>query len=208
MKSSFSIKIVIWVCNITLILLAVSFLVGSYYFTKMPSLLSIDYDLAGVESTSFQVSQSFLGDNYLYERVVDREKGIDEENYYFASNRNIYRVSFSDSLAMQADKINHELSSSESKYFGIVQKSNTVSESVGDVLVRYAAPAISVEKDAFISYARSNVISLLLAILYGSIFIWYLRKFIFSLREPGFFYYKKCILSKDYLMAGYLPHHF
>ncbi len=187
MKTSISIKIVIWACNIALFLLVISFFAGTYFFAKLPSIVTTDVDLSGVERSSYRASQSFLGDSYQYERVIDREKGIDEENYYFSSNRNLYRVSFSDSLAMQADKVNRELSSTESRYFGLLQKSTTVTESTDDMLVRYAAPAVPVSKESFISYARAHAISLLLVILYGAVFLWYLRKFIAGLRVPGFF---------------------
>jgi len=187
MKSSFSVKIVVWSCNLTLVILAASFLLGLYYYAKMPSFIAPDIDLEGVVKSSYRVSQNFLGDNYLYERVIDQENGIDEENYYFASSRNLYSVSLSDSLTMYANEIDREQSTYESKYFGLFQRWGIVTEPVGEVPVRYAAPAVSVEKEAFVFYARSNTLSLLIVILYGMVFLWFLRKFISGLRVPGFF---------------------
>ncbi|MCC5913401.1 MAG: DUF2975 domain-containing protein [Balneolaceae bacterium] len=187
MKSPFSIKIVVWACNITLVILALSFLFGLFYFAKLPSLIAPNIDLEGVAKTSYRVSQSFLGDNYKYERVIDVEDGVDEENYYFTSLDNVYRVSFSDSLTLKASKVNQELSSSESSYFGLIQGRTIVAESTNGVPVRYAVPAVSLEKEVFVSYARTNSLSMLLVILYGIVFIWYLRKFIAGLLTPGFF---------------------
>jgi len=187
MKSSISVKIVVWSCNIVLVILALSFLFGVYYYAKLPVLIAPDIDLEGVTNLNYRVSQSFLGDNYTFERVVDKVKGIDEENYYFTSADNIYRVSFSDSLALKASKINRELSSSESSYFGLIKNQTIVTESTDDVPIRYAVPALSLEKEVFVSYARSNVLSLIFVILYGMVFIWYLRKFIAGLLTPGFF---------------------
>jgi len=187
MKSSASVKIVVWSCNLVLVVLALSFLFGVYYSTKLPSLIAPKIDFEGVTKINYRVSQSFLGDNYTFERVIDRVSGVDEENYYYTSANNVYMVSFSDSLALKASKINRELSSSESKYFGLIQKSTKVTESTDDVLIRYAVPAVSLEKEVFIYYARINALSLLFVILYGMVFIWYLRKFIASLLTPEFF---------------------
>lgn len=187
MKSSFSIKIVVWSCNFVLIILALSFLFGLYYYAKLPSLIAPNLDLEGVTNANYRVSQSFLGDNYVFERVIDQVNDIDEENYYFTSVDNVYRVSFSNSLALKASKINRELSSSESRYFGLIKNQTIVTESTDDVPIRYAVPALSLEKEVFVSYARSNALSLLFVILYGMVFIWYLRKFIAGLLTPGFF---------------------
>lgn len=196
MKSSISIKIVIWGCNIALVILALSFLLGLFYYAKFPSLIAPNIDLEGVIKSSYQVSQNLMGDNYVYERVIDQENGIDEENYYFASAKNVYRVSFSDSLALSANKINQDLSSSESKYFGLIQKKTIVTEPAGDVPVRFAAPAVSLDKEKFASYARSNVLRILFVILYGMGFLWFLRKFITGLRNPGFFTRKNAYYLK------------
>lgn len=187
MKSPISVKILVWSCNLTLVILALSFIIGLFYYAKMPSFIAPNIDLEGITKSSYRASQNFLGDNYLYERVIDQENGIDEENYYFASKRNLYFVSFSDSLTLSANKIDRELSTYESRYFGLFQTKGIVTVPAGEVPVRYAGPAVSVEKDAFIFYARSNVLSLLFLILYVTVFLWFLRKFISGLRTPGFF---------------------
>lgn len=186
MKPSISVKIVVWSCNFALVILALSFLFGLYYYSKS-SLIAPDIDLEGVTKSSYRVSQNLLGDNYIFERVIDQENGVDEENYYFASVNNVYRVPFSDSLGLSANKINRELSSSDSRYFGLFQIKSIVTEPAGELPVRYAAPAVSLDKEEFASYARSNVLRLLFVILYGMVFLWFLRKFIAGLRIPGFF---------------------
>lgn len=196
MKSSYSLKIVIWSCNLVLAISAFSFLFGVYYCVKLPSMIAPNLDLEGVTSMSYRVSQSFLGDNYIYERIVDRVNDVDEENYYFTSADNIYRVSFSDSLALSASKINWERSSVESKYFGLIQNSMIVTESTADVPVRYAVPAVSLEKEVFVNYARVNALSLLFIIMYGMVFVWYLRKFIVGLLSPDFFTRKNVFYLK------------
>ncbi|MGM0745773.1 DUF2975 domain-containing protein [Rhodohalobacter sp.] len=187
MKSSFTVKIVVWSCNLVLIILALSFLFGVYYTIKLPSLIAPNIDLEGVTNMNYRVSQSFLGDNYIFERIIDRVNNIDEENFYFTSTDNVYRVSFSDSLTMKASKINRDLSSSESRYFGLIQNSTIVTESTDDFPIRYAVPAVSLEKAVFVNYVRSNALSLLFVLLYGMVFIWYLRKFITGLLTPDFF---------------------
>ena len=70
---------------------------------------------------------------------------------------------------------------------GLFQKRVNVTKPTGKIPVRYAGPAVSVEKEAFVFYARSNALSLLIVILYGMVFLWFLRKFISGLRVPGFF---------------------
>jgi len=187
MKSSISVKIVVWTCNLTLFVLALSFLIGLYYYAKLPSMIAPNIDSEGIVKSSYSVSQNILGDNYLFERVIDQENGVDEENFYFASRKHIYEISSADSLVLSANKINRELSSSESSFFGFKKKTVTVTKPAGEVPVRYAAPAISLDKEEFISYARLNVLNLLFAILYGMVFLWYLRKFVTGLRIPDFF---------------------
>ena len=196
MKPSISVKIVVWSCNITLFILALLFLFGVYYYAKLPSLIAPDIDLEGVKKSSYRVSQNVLGDNYVFERVIDQENGIDEENYYFASTHNVYRVPFSDSLGLSANKINQNLSSSDNRYFGLFQIKRIVTEPFGEVPVRYAAPAVSLEKETFASYARSNVLRLLFMILYAMVFLWFLRKFITSLRTQGFFTHNNALCLK------------
>jgi len=196
MKSPISVKILVWSCNLTLVILALIFLLGLYYYTKMPSLIAPGIDSEGIDKSNYRVSQNFFGDNYLYERVIDKENGIDEENYYFASLRNLYNVSLSDSLAIYANKIDREQSTTESKYFGLFQRRAIVTEPVGEVPVRYAGPAVSVEKEAFIFYARSGIVSKLFLVLYVTVFLWFLRKFIAGLRTPGFFTRKNAYYLK------------
>jgi len=183
MKSSFSVKIVVWICNLTLFLLALLLLFGMYYYAKIPSFIAPDIE--GV--STYRMSQTLLGDSYLYERVTDNESGTDVENYYFASRRHIYKISDADTLALSAQKINRDLSSTERTFLGFKQKTITVTEPAGDFPVRYAAPAISLDKEEFISYARANVVHTLFVILYGMAFLWFLRKFIAGLRVPDFF---------------------
>lgn len=192
MNSSNTVKIVIWACNIILALLVLSFLFGTFYFMKFPALLAPQ--LEGV--SSYRTSQTFLGDHYLFERVVDRENGTVSENYYFSSKRQLYQISTADSLTLSAKKIDRDLSSSESSFLGFITKSITVTEPAGDVPVRYAAPVISLERDQFISYARANVVHFLFFILYGAVFIWFLRKFLSGLRESGFFTHSNALYLK------------
>ena len=188
MKSPISAKILIWSCNLILIILALAFLLGLYYYAKMPSFIAPDFNLEGVTKlSSYRSTQSFLGDKYIYERVIDKENGIDEENYYFASKRNLYSLSPSDSLTLTANEIDRERSTSESRYFGFYQRIGIVTEPVGEVPVLFAGPAVSVEKGVFVFYARSNTLSIFFVILYGMIFMWYLRKFVAGLLTPKFF---------------------
>ena len=196
MKPSLSIKIVVWCCNFALVMLALSFLFGLYFYAKIPSFIAPDIDRAGVIKSSYRVSQFFLGDNYMFEWVVDQENGIEEENYYFASKRNLYAVSLSDSLTLSAGKIDRERSSYESRYFGLYQRRGIVTDPIGEIPVRYAGPAVSLEKDVFFSYARSNALSLLFMVLYGTVFIWYLRNFVAGLLTPGFFTHKNAYYLK------------
>ncbi|MDZ7683635.1 MAG: DUF2975 domain-containing protein [Fodinibius sp.] len=53
--------------------------------------------------------------------------------------------------------------------------------------VRFVAPAISLQKEEYISMARSNVLFFILTLIYVFVFFWFLRKFIASLRTPAFF---------------------
>ena len=117
---------------------------------------------------------------------MTEEKGIDTENYYFASSRNLYEIPISDSVQVEVNKINQELSSSEFNLTGFQTKSLTVSESAGDLPVRLAAPAIPLSREKYKSLAQTNVLSFILLESIHSI-VWFLRKFVSGLRKPDFF---------------------
>lgn len=209
MKSPLKISILVWICNILLVLMTVLIIAGTIYYFKMPGIIN---SISQFESALNQVpqangthsitrganrfTQNFLADNFTMERTIDREAGIDDVKYYFASVKNLYLISFSDSLNLGANKINRELSSNESSLLGFKQKSITVTQPAGNVPVRFAAPAISLEKDNFITHARSNVLYMLLSLLFGIVFFWFLRKFVAGLRDPFFFTHKNAFYLK------------
>lgn len=203
MKSPFKISILVWICNILLALMTALIIAGTIYYFKMPGIIN---SISEFESALNQVprangtqsitrganrfTQNFLGDNFTMERTIDQETGTDDVKYYFASEKNLYLISFSDSLNLRANKINRELSSHESSFLGLKKKSITVTQPAGTVPVRFAAPAISLDKDDFVTHARSNVLYMLLSLLFGIVFFWFLRKFVAGLRDPLFFTHK------------------
>ncbi|TVR36354.1 MAG: DUF2975 domain-containing protein [Balneolaceae bacterium] len=202
MKSPLTVSVLVWICNILLAFLVTSFTFGIVYYIKFPGLSNIDRDLEGVSKSSFRFSQSFLSDNFIFERNIDKEKGIDEEKYYFASTRDLYEVSFSDSLYLYANKITRYPADSfsmpeslnggtvrggEITFFGINKKNVILSEPAGTAQVRFAAPAISLDREEYLQLARSNVLFMMLVLFYLTAFFWYLRKFVAGLRKPVFF---------------------
>jgi len=202
MKSPLTVSVLVWTCNILLAVLVVIITLGIFYYTKIPGLISIDRELEGVNKASFRVSQSFLSDNFIFERNIDIEKGIDEEKYYFASTRDMYEVSFADSLFLHANRLSRYPSKSfsisdslerfsirydKSALFGPNKKRVVLSEPAGTVHVRFAAPAISLDREEYLKLAQSNVLFKILTLVYLMAFFWYLRKFVTGLRKPVFF---------------------
>ena len=180
-------SILVWACNLTLAMLAIVIAGSCYYYTLVPGLVGLDTNFEGATKFTARISQNFLSDHFLFERVIDREKEIDTENYYFASSRNLYEIPISDSVQVEVNKINQELSSSEFNLTGFQTKSLTVSESAGELPVRLAAPAIPLSREKYNSLAQTNVLSFILLGVYTFGFVWFLRKFVSGLREPDFF---------------------
>lgn len=199
MKSPIKVSILVWTCNILLILMGISLVAGSFYYFKLPGIIDRIPELETNGSSgisSFTFSQNFMGDSFIMKRIINRPEGIDEEGYYFASVNNVYTVSIDDSLEITADRINTELSSDEASFLGFKRETITVKEAAGTVPVRYVSPAISLDREEFIAYAKSNVLYLLLSLLFGMIFTWFLRKFISGLRDKDFFTRKNSLHLK------------
>ncbi|HKL16580.1 MAG TPA: DUF2975 domain-containing protein [Balneolaceae bacterium] len=180
-------SILVWACNLTLVILAIIIVASGYYYTLVPGLVGLDTNFEGATKYSTRISQNFLSDYYNFERVIDTEKGIDTEGYYFASLRNLYKVPISDSVMVDVSKINSELSSSEINLMGLQVKNLTVSKSAGKLPVRLIAPAIPLSRNEYKSMAQLNVVSFILLGVYTFAFVWFLRKFVSGLRKPDFF---------------------
>jgi hypothetical protein len=212
MKLPNKFSILVWACNFALVVLTATIIACGYYYTVVPGLVDLDKTFEGATKYSSRWSQNFLSDHFIFEQIFDKEKGIDTESYYFASERDLYQIPISDSLLVEVNKINEELSSSENNFAGIVTKKITVTESAGTLPVRLVAPAIPLERDQYISLARSNVLFFAIAAIYASIFVWFLRRFVSGLREPNFFNQKNSrtlyitaslVLIAPFLMWGW-----
>ncbi|MDZ7758416.1 DUF2975 domain-containing protein [Rhodohalobacter sp.] len=201
-------SILVWTCNLTLVVLSAIIIASGYYYSVVPGLVGLDNTFEGATKYSSRWSQNFLSDHFLFEQIVDKEKDIDTENYYFASTWNLYQIPITDSVRVEVNKIDEELSSSESNFAGIVTKKVTVSEPAGTLPVRLAAPAIPLEREQYISLARSNILFFALTAIYTLIFVWFLRRFVSGLRKPDFFNRKNSrtlyITASLVLMAPFL----
>lgn len=180
-------SILVWACNIILAGLIVGLIAGIYYYSVLPGIIDADIDSAGVEKSTYRISHSLLSDNFVFERVIDKEAEIDTSRYYFSSLRNLYLIPISDSLTLSAQKINRGLSSESSRLGGIVTKSVTVTEPAVSLPVRFAAPALPLERERYIELARSNVLYFLIVLLFAILIFGLLRQFIAGLRSPVFF---------------------
>ncbi|WP_340104044.1 DUF2975 domain-containing protein [Rhodohalobacter sp. 8-1] len=180
-------SILVWACNIIISVLMIGLIASVYYYSILPGIIDADIDSAGVKKSTYRISHSLLSDNFMFERVIDKEAGIDTSRYYFSSLRNLYLIPISDSLALPAQKINRDLSSESSRLGGIVTKSITVSEQTDPLPVRFAAPALPLEKERYIELARSNVLYFLIVLLLAILILGLLRQFIAGLRSPVFF---------------------
>jgi hypothetical protein len=187
MQPSKKLTILVWACNLVLIVLSLIIIGSSYYYTLIPGLIGLENNFEGATKYSARITQNFLSDYYTFERVIDKGKGIDTEGYYFASTRNLYSIPISDSVLIVANKIDQERSKSDMTFPDIKINKVTVSKPVGNFPVRIASPAISLSKDKFESLAKRNVISFILIGIYTFIFFWFLRKFVSGLRTPNFF---------------------
>jgi hypothetical protein len=186
MKTFDKFSILVWICNLSLALLAVAIIACSYYYTLIPGMVNMGSGSEGVTKAAFRFSQSFLSDNYMFERVIDREKGINAENYYFASTRNLYELELADSVLINTNTVN-ELSSEDLGLGGLVTSNIVVTGPSASLPVRYAAPAVPLERDEFVSMARLSVLFTIISLLYLSLFIWFFRKFVSGLRTQSFF---------------------
>ena len=193
MKLPNKFSILVWACNLILTLLMIFLVAGFYYYSVLPGIFDVELDSAGVEKSSHRISHNLLTDNFVYERVIDKEASIDTSRYYFSSTRNLYQIDISDSLTVETEVINRDLSSESSTWGGFVSKSFLVTESVDPLPIRFAAPAISLERDRYIELARSNVIYFIMVLLVTIIFFGLLRQFIAGLRSPSFFTRKNAI---------------
>lgn len=164
-----------------------------YYFSVLPGLIDVDIDSTGIEKSSYRISHSLLSDNFIFERLIDKEAGIDTSRYYYSSTRNLYKIDISDSLAIPTETINRDLSSENTTWGGLAAKSITVTETADPLPIRFAAPAISLERDRYIELARSNVIYFIIVLLVTIIFFGLLRQFVAGLRSPTFFTRKNAI---------------
>ena len=187
MKSPIKFSILVWLCNVVMAAIIIFLILGGYYYTTIPGLANIPQDSDGVIKSASSVSHSLLSENFIAERIINKEKEINSMRYYFSSTRNLYRVPISDSLSLSANKIDKELSSETSTYGGLFKRKITVTKPAGSMPVRFAAPAMSLQKEEYIRMARSKVIFFLLTLVYVFMFFWFLRKFIAGLRKPVFF---------------------
>ena len=168
MKLPNKFSILVWACNIIISVLMIGLIASVYYYSVLPGIMDSNIDSTGVEKASSSISHTLLSDNFTYERVIDNEAGIDTSYYYFSSTRNLYPIDISD-------------------WGGLVKKRSIVTETVNSLPVRFAAPAISLERDRYIELVRSNVIYFIIVLLVTIIFFGLLRQFIAGLRSPSFF---------------------
>lgn len=187
MKPSSKFSILVWACNLILAGLMISLIAGIYYYSLLPGIVDADIDLAGVEKSSYRISHNLLSDNFVFERVIDKEAGIDTSRYYFSSLRNMYQIPISDSLTLSAQKVNPVLSAESSELRGIISRSITVTEPAGPLPIRFAAPALPLERERYIELARSNVLYFLIMMLFATLIFGVLRQFISGLRTTVFF---------------------
>jgi len=104
MQRPIKFSILVWACNLTLVILAVIIVASGYYYTLVPGLVGLDTNFEGATKYSTRFSQNFFWDYFQYERVIDTEKGTDTEGYYFTSLRNLYKVPISDSVMVDVSK--------------------------------------------------------------------------------------------------------
>lgn len=187
MKLPNKFSILVWACNLIISGLMIGLIAGVYYYSILPGLIDVDIDPAGIEKSTYRVTHTLLSDNFVFERVIDKEAEIDTSRYYFASLRNLYQIPISDSLNLPAQKINRELSSESSELGGIVSKSVTVTEQSDPLPFRFAAPALLLERERYIELARSNVLYFLIILVFATLIFGLLRQFISGLRSPQFF---------------------
>lgn len=187
MKLPNKFSILVWACNIIISVLMIGLIASVYYYSVLPGIIDADIDSAGVEKASIRISHGFLSDNFTYERVINKEAGIDTSLYYFSSTRNLYPIDISDSLTVETEVINRNLSTETTTWGGLVKNIAIVTETVDPLPIRFAAPAISLERDQYIELARSNIIYFIIILLVTIIFFGLLRQFIAGLRSPSFF---------------------
>jgi hypothetical protein len=162
-------------------------IVGGYYYSIIPDLTNIEKDSEGVLKSTSRISHQLLSYNFIVERTINKEEGVNSEQYYLSSTKNLYMVDPSDSLSLRANKIDRDLSSESSEYGGLLTKKITVTKPAGSMPVRFVAPAISLQQKEYIKMARTNVLFFILTLIYAFVFFWFLRKFIKGLRNPVFF---------------------
>jgi len=187
MKLPNKFSILVWACNISISVLMIGLIASVYYYSVLPGIMDSNIDSTGVEKASSRISHSILSDNFTYERVIDTEAGIDTSLYYFSSTRNLYPIDISDSLTVETEVINRDLSTETTSWGGLLSKSFIVTESADPLPIRFAAPAIPLERDQYIELARSNVLYFIIVLLVTILFFGLLRQFIAGLRSPSFF---------------------
>lgn len=193
MKLPNKFSILVWACNIIISVLMIGLIASVYYYSVLPGIMDSNIDSTGVKKASTRISYSLLSDNFTYERVINKEAGIDTSLYYFSSTRNLYPIDISDSLTVKTEVINRDLSSETTTWGGLVKKGSIVTESTDPLPIRFAAPAISLERDQYIELTRSNVIYSIIVLLVTIIFFGLLRQFVAGLRSPTFFTRKNAI---------------
>lgn len=180
-------SILVWACNLIISVLMIGLIASVYYYSVLPEIMDSNIDSTGVGKATTRISHSLLSDNFTYERVINKEAGIDTSLYYFSSTRNLYPIDISDSLTVETEVINRDLSSETTTWGGLVSKSSIVTESADPLPIRFAAPAISMERDQYIELARSNIIYFIIMLSVTIIFFGLLRQLIAGLRSPSFF---------------------
>jgi len=180
-------SILVWACNLIISVLMIGLIASVYYYSVLPGIMDSNIDSTGVEKASIRISHSLLSDNFTYERLINKEAGMDTSLYYFSSIKNLYPIDISDSLTIETEVINRDQSSETTSWGGLVKKSSIVTESADPLLIRFVAPAISLERDRYIELARSNVIYFMIVLLIAIMFFGLLRQFISGLRSPLFF---------------------
>lgn len=193
MRTPNKFSILVWACNLTLVLISAIIIACSYYYTLIPGLIELKPTPEGATKYSARISQEFLSDYFTFEQVYNKERGIDRQSYYYTSAKNLYKIPFEDSVLVEMSRINKELSSSEINLTDMQIKSLTVSESGLQLPIRLAVPAIPLDREQYKSLAQMNVLSFIFYGIYLFIFVWFLRKFVSGLRKPNFFNTKNSI---------------
>jgi len=179
MKTSYSLAALIWLCNLAVVGVIVTFgVVISFMMT---------IDDTTTESTeglsSLTISHTVLNHRFVFNKFYEPEEKAYKERYYYIPNYISYNFSYSDAPVIEVQKRNDELS--ESRFLG-VQKLNVYSDPQ-EAPIMQARIGIPLTDMEYLSNLRKVYAFSLLAIFLAGVIILLLRTFLTGLRTPDFF---------------------